>query len=230
MEIEEQKLGKVLRKKRRTIRGDLPPEKIDELARILAKQIDAEVFEKKYAPVREVLKLVGAGAFLAASVAVPNLPRALRPFLDDSEEYEAYKRFNIPYLKQTLKRLEQQKLVEIDEEEGIKVVKITRAGRQKILRFALNELAIEKPKYWDGRWYLVSYDVPEDFKFKRMILAEYLRAWGFYPLHQSVFLHAYPCEEQVEFLREYLGVGEYVRIFTVSKIENDKVFRSFFGV
>jgi len=230
MEIEEQKLGKVLRKKRRTIRGDLPPEKIDELARILAKQIDAEVFEKKYAPVREVLKLVGAGAFLAASVAVPNLPRALRPFLDDSEEYEAYKRFNIPYLKQTLKRLEQQKLVEIDEEEGIKVVKITRAGRQKILRFALNELAIEKPKYWDGRWYLVSYDVPEDFKFKRMILAEYLRAWGFYPLHQSVFLHAYPCEEQVEFLREYLGVGEYVRIFTVGKIENDKVFRSFFGV
>ena len=230
MEIEEQKLGKVLRKKRRTIRGDLPPEKIDELARILAKQIDAEVFEKKYAPVREVLKLVGAGAFLAASVAVPNLPRALRPFLDDSEEYEAYKRFNIPYLKQTLKRLEQQKLVEIDEEEGIKVVKITGAGRQKILRFALNELAIEKPKYWDGRWYLVSYDVPEDFKFKRMILAEYLRAWGFYPLHQSVFLHAYPCEEQVEFLREYLGVGEYVRIFTVSKIENDKVFRSFFGV
>ena len=230
MEIEEQKLGKVLRKKRRTIRGDLPPEKIDELARILAKQIDAEVFEKKYAPVREVLKLVGAGAFLAASVAVPNLPRALRPFLDDSEEYEAYKRFNIPYLKQTLKRLEQQKLVEIDEEEGIKVVKITRAGRQKILRFALNELAIEKPKYWDGRWYLVSYDVPEDFKFKRMILAEYLRAWGFYPLHQSVYLHAYPCEEQVEFLREYLGVGEYVRIFTVGKIENDKVFRSFFGV
>jgi len=230
MEIEEQKLGKVLRKKRRAIRSDLPPEKIDELARILAKQIDAEIFEKKYAPAREILKLVGAGAFLAASVVAPGLPRALRPFRGDPEEYEAYKRFNIPYLKQTLKRLEKQKLVEIDEERGQQVIKITEAGRQKILRFALNELAIEKPKYWDGKWCLVSYDVPEDFKFKRMILAEYLRAWGFYPLHQSVFLHAYPCEEQVEFLREYLGVGKYVRIFTVSKIENDKVFRSFFGV
>jgi len=223
-------LGKVLRKKRRTIKGDLPPEKIDELAKILAKQVDAEIFEKKYAPVREVLKMVGAGAFLAASVVAPGLPRALKPFRSNSEEYDAFKRFNIPYLKQTLKRLERQKLVEIGEEEGVQVIKITEAGRQKILRFALDELAVEKPKYWDGKWYLVSYDIPEDLKFKRMILNEYLRAWGFYPIHQSVFLHAYPCEDQVEFLREYLGVGDCVRIFTVTKIENDRSFRTFFGV
>jgi len=220
-----------IRSKTKTIAGDiLAAEKVEELAKVLSKQIDAEIFEKKYAPVREVLKLVGTGAFLAASVAIPNLPRALKPFLDDGDEYRAYKRFNIPYLKRTLERLEKQKLVEIDEEKGQQVIKITEAGRQKILRFALNELAVEKPKYWDGKWHLVSYDVPEDFKFKRMVLAEYLRAWGFYPLHQSVFLHAYPCEEQVEFLREYLGVGKYVRIFTVTKIENDKVFRSFFGI
>lgn len=211
-------------------RDVLAADKIEELAKVLSKQIDAEIFEKKYAPVRDVLKLVGAGAFLAASVVAPGLPRALKPFRSDSEEYEAYKRFNIPYLKRALERLEQQKLVELDEEEGVQVVKVTEAGRQKILRFALGELAIEKPKYWDGNWYLVSYDVPEDFKFKRMILNEYLRAWGFYPLHQSVFLHAYPCEEQVEFLREYLGVGKYVRIFTVTKIENDLSFKSFFGV
>jgi len=230
MKIKEQKLKEKSKRKRQAIKGALPPEKIDELAKILAKQIDAEVFERKYAPMREVLKLVGAGAFLAASAVAPNLPRALKPFLNDSEEYDTYKRFNIPYLKQTLKRLERQKLVEIDEEEGKQVVKITEAGRQKILRYALDELAVEKPKYWDGEWYLVSYDIPEDLRFKRVILSEYLRAWGFYPLHQSVFLHAYPCEKQVEFLREYLGVGEYVRIFTVSKIENDKVFRDFFGV
>ncbi len=211
-------------------RDILAAEKIEELARVLSKQIDAEIFEKKYAPAREVLKLVGAGAFLAASVAVPSLPRALKPFLDDKDDYQAYKRFNIPYLKRTLERLEKQKLVEIDEEKGVQIIKITEAGRQRILRFALNELVVEKPKYWDGKWYLVSYDVPEDFKFKRMILNEYLRAWGFYPLHQSVFLHAYPCEEQVEFLREYLGVGKYVRIFTVTKIENDRSFRSFFSV
>lgn len=211
-------------------RDVLAADKIEELAKVLSKQIDAEIFEKKYAPVRDVLKLVGAGAFLAASVVAPGLPRALKPFRSDSEEYEAYKRFNIPYLKRALERLEKQKLVEIDEEKGQQVVKITEAGRQKILRFALGELAIEKPKYWDGNWYLVSYDVPEDFRVARNILNEYLKAWGFYPLHKSVYLHAYPCQEQIEFLRECLGVGEWVRIFSVSKIENDKLFRDFFNV
>jgi DNA-binding transcriptional regulator PaaX len=77
---------------------------------------------------------------------------------------------------------------------------------------------------------LVSYDIPGNLKALRKTFREYLCLWGFFPLHESVLLHAYPCEKQVEFLREYLGVGEYVRIFMVSKIENDRLFRDFFGI
>ena len=227
---------KTIRKRKRRVRiEDLPLSGIREslikdLTKNLAKQIDKEIFEKKYAPVKEVLKLVGAGAFLAASLVAPNLPLVLKPFLNSQEEYEAWKRFNIPYLKRTLKRLEQQKLVEFDEEERRQVIKITDGGRRRILKYAIDELAIEKPKFWDGRWRLVSYDVPVKIRSLCHIFREYLRAWGFYSLHESVYLHAYPCEKQVEFLREYLGIGEYVRIFTVAKIENDRPFKDFFGV
>lgn len=112
----------------------------------------------------------------------------------------------------------------------MQVAKITKSGRRKVLKFALDELAVEKPKIWDGKWTLISYDIPKNQKHRRAIFLEYLKAWGFYPLHESVFLHAYPCEKQVEFLREYLGIGEYVRIFTATKIENDKLFKDFFGV
>lgn len=207
-------------------------EKLDYLAKILSKQIDKEIFEKKYAPAREVLKLVGAGAFLAASLVMPNLPLALKPFLDHKRksEREVWKRFNIPYLKRTIKRLEKQKLIEIDVEEGMQIVKITNNGRLKILRLALDELEIKKPKIWDGRWMLLSFDLPEKIKTQRKILVEYLKAWGFYPLHKSVYLHAYPCLKEIEFLRAYLGIGEYLKIFVVNKIENDRGFRSFFGV
>lgn len=206
--------------------------KIDELTKVLSKQIDKEIFERKYTPVKEVLKLVGIGAFLAAAVVLPNLPLVLKPFIDQKRknEYEAWKRFNIPYLKRTLQRLEKQKLVEIDEENRMQVVRITNQGRQKIIKMALDELAVEKPKIWDGRWYLVSFDLPEKLAKQRKILVEYLSAWGFYPLHKSVYLHAYPCIKQVEFLREYLGVGEYVRFFIVTNIENGKLFKDFFGV
>lgn len=203
---------------------------IKEVSRSLAKQINREIFDKKYASAKIVLKLVGTGIFLAASIAMPNLPLALKPFLTKRDDYEAWKRFNIPYLKRTLGRLEKQKLVEIGEENGTQTVKITNAGKRKILKFAIDELQIEKPKIWDGKWRMVSYDIPKNQEGVRKAFREYLKVWRFYPFHESLFLHAYPCGKQVEFLREYLGIGEHVRILHVYKIENDRLFRDFFDV
>lgn len=206
--------------------------KIDELAKILSKQIDRKVFERKYAPAKDVLKLVGIGAFVTASLLMPGLPMALKPFLDEARknEREVWKRFNIPYLKRTLQRLEEQKLVEESLENGMQIIKITSQGRQKVLRMALNDLEIKKPKIWDRRWRLVSFDLPETMAKTRKVLVEYLSAWRFYPLHKSVYLHAYPCLKEVDFLREYLGIGKFVRTFTIIEIENDRQFRSFFGI
>lgn len=199
-------------------------------AKLLASQIDKRNFEKKYAPVKEVLKLVGAGAFLAASLAVPNLPKALKPLLISDQDYEVWKRFNIPYLKRTLRRLEAQKWVEISEENKQQVVSITETGKRRILKYALEEMTIEKPKIWDRKWRLVSYDIPLKLKSIGETFRCYLDLWNFYPLHESVCLHAYPCEKQIVFLREYLGIGEYVKLFLVDKIENDQHFRNFFAV
>ncbi len=220
---------------KKTYIEDLPISKslesaIGDIARSLSKQINKEVFNKKYARAADILKLVGAGTFIAASLAIPNLPRILQPFLEDENEYQVWKRFNIPYLKRTIRRLEKEKLVEIKDEQKYQVVEITDRGRRRILKYALDELVVEKPKFWDGKWRLISYDIPGKYKGLRKVFREYLGSWGFYPLHESVFLHAYPCGKQVEFLREYLGIGEYVRFFSVSRIENDSLFREFFGV
>lgn len=203
---------------------------IEEIAKKLSEKIDKEALERRYASTKDVLKLVGAGVFLTASIAMPGLPRVLKSFVSNDQEYRAWKRFNIVYLKRTLSRLEKQRFVEVGEEKGMQVVKITDRGRKKILKFALDEIGIEKPKLWDKKWRLVSYDIPTQLKSLRDVVREYLSAWRFYPLHESVFLHAYPCEKQVEFLREYLGIGKYVRIFTVSYIENDVPFREFYGL
>jgi DNA-binding PadR family transcriptional regulator len=206
--------------------------KVDQLARVLSRQIDRREFDRKSAPAKTILMLVGAGAFLALSAAAPNLPKALKPFLRefDEDDYEVWKRFNIHYLKRTIQRLEKQKLVEIGEENGKQIVKITSQGKKKILKYALDGIEIKKPKIWDGKWRLVSFDLPEKMHARRKIFVQTLRSWGFYPLHKSVYLHAYPCLKEVDFLREYLGAGEYVRIFMVTEIENDKLFREHFGL
>lgn len=230
------KLTRIKPRKEKVLLEDLkvPPindESLQSIAQSLSRQIEKETFERKYAPAIDVLKLVGAGVFLAASIAVPTLPMAIKPFLNDNyDENKAWKKFNLPYLKRTLRRLEEQKLVETSTENNCQIVKITERGKRRILRAAIDELTITKPKIWDGKWRMISYDIPEHLKGLRQVFREYLRAWRFYPIQESVFLHAYPCFNQVEFLREYLGIGEYVRVFSVSKIENDKLFRDFFDI
>lgn len=228
-------MHRLKRRKRKVRLENLATSKINEaiiadIAKNLGRQIDKKNFERKYASIKTILTLVGTGVFLTASLAIPNLPLALKPFLKNQDEYDAWKRFNIPYLKRTLRRLEKQKLVEVSNEKDFQIVRITESGKRRILKYAIDELSIEKPKFWDGKWRLVSYDIPGNLKILRKIFRERLCVWGFFPLHESVLLHAYPCEKQVQFLREYLGVGEYVRIFTVTKIENDKIFRDFFGI
>ena len=203
-----------------------------ELALKLSKQIDKKILEDQRLKSKEILTLVGAGLFLAGSLVAPNITLLAKPLLakQKEQEYEVWKRFNIPYLKRTLKRLEQQKLVEIVEQKNTQIVTITEEGRKKTIKFAIDSLTIPKPKTWDKTWRLVSYDIPTEQRIVRQVFYEYLHAWHFYPLHESVLLHAYPCKEQVELLRNYLGIEKYVRIFTVSKIESDKSFRDFFGV
>jgi DNA-binding transcriptional regulator PaaX len=110
------------------------------------------------------------------------------------------------------------------------VVRLTEAGRTKVLKFSLESLRISRPERWDGRWTLVFYDVVHGKKEVRDRLRRYLLAAGFYPLQESVYLHAYPCAREVDFLRHFLGVAGEVRIIFADKIEDDQVFRDYFGV
>src|SRR3989344_3252094 len=115
------KFTRIKPRKKKALLEDLKVPPINEnylqnMAQSLSRQIKKETFEKKYTPTFDVLKLVGAGAFLAASIAIPTLPMALKPFLKESDEHESWKRFNLPYLKRTLHRLEEQKLIETSEE------------------------------------------------------------------------------------------------------------------
>lgn len=204
---------------------------LKDIARSLSRKIMVDELANKAAPALPVLALVGAGAFLAASVAIPTLPQVLKPFLSGREDKRAWKRYNLDHLKRTLNRLEKRQLIRFEKlKNGEQIVTITKAGQTKLLRLALNETTINKPAIWSGDWYLISYDIPEILKDRREALKEYLRMWNFYPLHESMFLHAYPCLKEVDFLREYLGIGEHVRVFVVRKIENDHEFREFFGI
>lgn len=223
-------------RKRKTRIEDLeiPLPELENIAKSLKKKIDLEVRKTKYAPAKEVLTMLAGGVVLVTSIVMPGLALGLKAFVNSEDKgyvsKKEWKKFNPSYLAMTLKRLEKQKLIEFSREGKFDVIKITSRGQRKVLKYAFDELEIKRPTAWNGKWYFVTYDVPKGKSYLRDIMRNFLQGLGFYRFHESLYIHAYPCENEIGFLRRYLGISEFVKVLVVNKIENDKVFRDYFGI
>lgn len=180
---------------------------------------------------KQILLLLGAGTFLAASLVMPGLPLLIKPILDEKRkrEQDEWKKFNAWRLRQIIKRLHKRKLVEVVQENGTDVVKITEDGRKKTLRYKIDEMTIIK-KRWDGKWRIIIYDIFSKKKAERHLFHKILKRLQFYQLQRSVYLTPFPCHEEIEYLRKICDVDKEVLILTVQKLENEKVYREYFGI
>ncbi|MBI4098290.1 MAG: hypothetical protein HY426_04610 [Candidatus Levybacteria bacterium] len=176
--------------------------------------------------VKDVLILLGAGVFLAGSLIMPGLPIILKPILDekrrrDEKEWEKYNAYN---LRKLIKRLQAQKVVEIVDEE----VKITKKGRQKILKYNLEEIEIKRKT--DGKWRVIIYDVANLKKYQRDTFRTILEKLQLLRLQESVYLTPFICDNEIEYLREMFDVGNEVLLLKVKEIENEDVYKKYFGI
>lgn len=211
------------------IKKSLDPDVISKLSASLLNEIEYNRVSANYAKVDQVLKMVGLGLFLSSFALIPGLARGIKPFINfDSKD--PYKRLNLYHLKKSLKRLQDKKLVQAVEVNGELEIKITDSGKTKLLKYALDEVELKKPKLWDKKWHLISYDIKNKHTKERKILLHYLKLWSFYKIHDSLYIHPYPCFDEVEYLRQYLNIGDMVRFFIVDDFESSKPYREYFGV
>ncbi len=206
-----------------------------EMTRKLVELILREEKEEKESArnekVRRVLLLLAGGAALATALAVPQSVVLFKSFFNrEKSDWDEWKMFNSSYLNRTIRRLERSKLVQVEDRGDFGVVVLTDGGRKKVLKMGLESLKITKPDKWDHRWRMVFYDVFDKRKKVREKFRNYLKLAGFFPLQKSVYLHAYPCEREIEFLKYFLGMQGEVRIVVAEKIENDEEFRKYFAV
>jgi len=186
--------------------------------------------EKINPTVKEVLILLGVGFFITASILAPGLPLAIKPFIDYKKEkdYQKWKQFNQARLKQVLRRLKEQKVVEVISSEQGDIIKITEKGKRKVLNFNLENIQLEKK--WDGKWRLIIYDVAKERKKERDFLREILKRLNCFQLQKSVYLTPYQCEDEIEYIRQLFGIGDEVKILKVASLENEKPYREYFGI
>lgn len=175
------------------------------------------------------------GTLLVGTIFMPGLGYAARMIDRAKRNYEwkesqrRWKKFNPYVLKRNLKRLRDQKDVEIVEKGGEELIKLTQKGHVKYLKFKLEELSL-KGRKWDGKWRIVIYDIAKFKKNQVSAFRNILKYINFFQLQKSVYLTPYQCDEQILYLREYFGIGEEVLILRADKIENEDLYRQYFGL
>lgn len=108
-------------------------------------------------------------------------------------------------------------------------ITLTKEGKKLAGKYQIDDLEIEKPKKWDKKWRVVIFDIPQASRLIRDIFRRKLKEWGFYRLQQSVWITPYPCQEEIELLREFLGVDKkQIQILEVTKLENENFFKKIF--
>ncbi|OGG05046.1 hypothetical protein A2Z33_07230 [Candidatus Gottesmanbacteria bacterium RBG_16_52_11] len=181
---------------------------------------------------QRILQYFGMGITIAAAFLAPRSATGIgKSILSDQRDSEIreWEKYNTGYLKQTLRRLEKQKLIERVRQDGREVLKISATGRTKVLYNALESLGLTSKK-WDGFWRIVMYDIENSRKKEQYLIRRLFRKLGMYPLQKSVYLFPFQCFDEIEYIRSLYGLTGKVIYIVAKTIENDGPYREFFGV
>lgn len=159
-----------------------------------------------------LLTLLGRDGEIRVPEKAPNMAALFAPLLKN--------RHTKPQLTRAVYRLRKLKLVRVVKSNGHTVITLTQNGKKLALKYALDEIELERPFRWDGSWHLVMFDVPNIFRVARNALRTRLKRLGLVSLQESVWISPYPCRDEVRFLAQMLGVGGYIKTMTVSALDD----------
>lgn len=189
------------------------------IIRILKKNTGAKTI------LNATLGIIAVGGILTFGAAFPALLGEIVKIRTKhkKESYEHYRK-----IWRSFRSLKQQRALEfIKEKDGYLVYRLNEKGKEKIKKFALDELKINQPRNWDEKWRLVIFDIPESRKKERAALRRKLVDLGFYQCQKSAWIYPFHCVEEIEFLKDILGIKPFVKLFLVEEMTDGKVLYHF---
>lgn len=177
-----------------------------------------------------LLTLAIAGVFTVAVVASPSLLYNIaREIIKTKKKNKKYINYDDKILMRSLTGLNKNKIIILKQDGNKFIVQLTEKGKKIVGEIEFENMLIEKPKFWDKKWRVVIFDIPEKrMKTERNALRAKLQNLGFYQIQKSVWAYPYQCEREIQFLCEMFNINQYVNIITAEKIYNDDSVKKYF--
>ena len=177
---------------------------------------------------KEILFVAAAGPTLLSALTAPKVVQLLKlPFKlrQDWDKIDRHLIYN------AIRRLNQKRLVELIQKGDKLYIKITKSGNDLTKSFDYDDLVLSRPKKWDKKWRLVIFDIPEEKNKERRVFSKKLKDLGFYPLQKSNFIYPYDCQDEIDFVCEFLSINRYVNYCLVESLgKKEANLRQFFNL
>jgi hypothetical protein len=106
--------------------------------------------------------------------------------------------------------------IEVSGLKGKEAILISKKGISKALKasFIING----KKKRSDGKWIMLTFDIPQKHKKARMLLRSILANLGYKMFQQSIWVCPYNVSNETEKLLQMHNLDRYVKIFLIEKL------------
>jgi len=167
---------------------------------------------------KNILKYLALGGILTfamlSPIGGPKVAKSLFKFL----------KYKIKQIRASAYYLKKRGLIEyIKDENGVITVKITNNGKKYLKKFDIDNMILNKPNKWDGKWRLVMFDIPEKAKKAREALRYKLKELDFLRLQDSVWVTPYPCDDEIRFLREIFNIPFNVDVVVTDDLKHHEI-------
>lgn len=116
--------------------------------------------------------------------------------------------------------LKRNNFIKVQKLKGKQAIILTKKGLDKAIKARFKIEGSQKKKIrHDGKWLMIIFDVPENYKKKRELLRSILQNLGYKMFQKSVWITPYDVSEKTEKLLQFYSLDEYARIFLIEEIE-----------
>lgn len=165
--------------------------------------------------------MIALGGFAAACLVTPGLAYAAKLFPDPTG------RDNVR-LRRTINSLIRQGYVtSINDQYRLTAKGVLYFNRIKIQEFTL---PIYDKKQWNGKWYIVIFDIPESHKDARDSFRRRLLDFSFKQVQQSVYVHMFDYAKELHALADLHDVEIDILTMEISRIDGEKQLKKDFGL
>lgn len=166
---------------------------------------------------QRVLLLLAAGVILGMT----HSPKGYRKIV--SATAHGWKEIERRALRRAIDRLYESKWINFkyNEKDKSNTIVVTREGKKVALNFKAHQMKIKPTKKWDGKWRVVTFDVPEKARYVRDGIRAALKRMEFFEYQKSVFIHPFECQDEVDFIIEFYEARPWVRFLIVESLDNE---------